>query len=82
MKLKSLDRLFYQSLGQEISRIRHQQGISLKEIAEELSVSKQMIDNFELGKNRLSEEKFTKICRYLGIKPNLNVNVSFIELEE
>ncbi len=82
MELKSLDRLFYQSLGRQISEIRHEKGISLKELAEELSCSKQMIDNFELGKNRLSEDKFTKICRYLGIKPTIDVNVSFIELEE
>lgn len=81
-ELKSLDKHFYKSLGQEISRIRHQQGISLKDIAEELSVSKQMIDNFELGKNRLSEDKFTKICKILNIEPNINVNVKFKELEE
>lgn len=82
MQLKSLDRKFYQSLGQEISKIRHAQGVSLKELADELHVSKQMIDNFELGKNRLSEDKFTKICNYLGITPNIKVNVSFKELEE
>ena len=82
MNLKSLDRLFYQSLGKQICEVRHRRGISLKELAEECNCSKQMIDNFELGKNRLSEDKFTKICRYLGIKPNINVNVNFIELEE
>ncbi len=62
--------------------IRHKQGITLKELAEDLSISKQMLDNFELGKNRLSKEKFTKICQYLGIEPIIDVRVKFIELEE
>lgn len=42
-----------------------------------MSCSTQMIDNFELGKNRLSDDKFNKICDYLGIKPILEVKVKF-----
>lgn len=77
IELKSLDRFFYKSLGNEISHIRRSKGISLKEIGEELSCSTQMIDNFELGKSRLSEDKFIKICDYLDIKPILEVKVNF-----
>lgn len=78
VELKALDRLFYKALGRELASIRNRKGISLKELGEELSCSKQMIDNFELGKSRLSEEKFTKICNYLGIDPNIEVDVRFV----
>ena len=81
IELKSLDRLFYKSLGSEISKIRNRRGISLKELGEELSCSKQMVDNFELGRNRLKEDKFIKLCDYLDINPVIEVIVKFKERE-
>ncbi len=77
IELKSLDRLFYKALGRELSLIRHRKGINLKEIGEELSCSAQMVDNFELGKCRVSKEKFAKYCNYLGIEPILEITVKF-----
>lgn len=75
MELKSLDSLFYKSLGNEISNIRRSKGISLKELSEELLCSQQMVDKYELGKSRISPMRFYKICNYLGINPEIEVTV-------
>ena len=77
IELKALDRLFYKALGRKLALIRNCKGINLKEIGEELHCSTQMIDNFELGKNRISEDKFVKYCNYLDVNPNLEIKVNF-----
>lgn len=64
-----------------MAKIRNHKGYSLKEIGEELLCSKQMVDNFELGKNRISESKFIKLCNYLGINPVIEVIIKFKERE-
>ena len=73
---KTVEYVFYKQLGTVLSNVRHKHGLSIQDVAKRLKTSKTTVDNWELGKTRISCEKFQKLCEMYGISTNLIVNVS------
>ena len=73
---KTIEFPFYKELGKALGNIRNEKGIPLEKVAKELKVSKSTIDNWELGKTRISTIKYKKLCELYGINPNSEIIVS------
>lgn len=67
---------FYKQLGKALANIRNEKGLSLEEVSKKLSVSKSTIDNWELGKTRISTTKYKKLCEIYDINPDSEIIVS------
>jgi len=74
-ELKSVDKLFYDALGDELRKIRKRKNMSLREVGQQMNCSKQMIDNYECGKSRISEQRFKQFCSIFGISESTTVEV-------
>ncbi|MCI8339213.1 MAG: helix-turn-helix transcriptional regulator [Lachnospiraceae bacterium] len=57
-------------IGQNLSAIRLQHGLTQAELAEAADVTTDHISHVENGSNGISLELLLKICRALGITPN------------
>lgn len=72
---KTIDYAFYSQLGKVLSDIRHEKKLSLSDVSKFLNVSKTSIDNWELGKARISFEKFKKMCDIYSISDFLEIDI-------
>lgn len=57
-----------QYVGNNIAKIRKNRGISLKDLAEELGVSRQQVRNYEIGETRLSLETLIQFSNILNVQ--------------
>lgn len=67
--------LLYEEVGKRLSAIRHNQGISQKELAVKLGVSQQLVSRIEKGRGNASLFTLNNIARALGRK----TKVDFVE---
>ena len=72
---KTVEYAFYRRLGAVLSNVRHNKGLSIQNVAKRLKTSKTTVDNWELGKTRISWDKFVKLCEIYGISTDLKINV-------
>ena len=72
---KTVEYAFYKQLGTVLSDVRHHRGLSIQNVAKRLKTSKTTVDNWELGKTRISWDKFMKLCEIYGISTDLKINV-------
>lgn len=54
-------------LGFRIRKSRQDQALSLEEVAGEISVSKQQLRKYELGRNKISARRLGEIATILGV---------------
>lgn len=50
-----------------LARLREEKGLSQKEVAEELGVTRQAVSGWESGRTRPSVEKLVAVCRLYGV---------------
>lgn len=74
-EIRTVDRLFYRQLGNEIRRIRNHRDITLKELSQETGYSKELIDHWELGKNKMKPNQLENLCKALNVTNNLKIEV-------
>ena len=73
---KTVEYAFYKQLGAVLSNVRRHRGLSIQEVSKRLETSKTTVDNWELGKTRISWDKFVQLCQIYGISTDLKINVS------
>ncbi len=66
-KLSTIDRYFYQKLGNRMNNIRLRKGITLREMSEETGLSRTALDDFFLGRVRKRDKNFELICECLNL---------------
>lgn len=76
MEIKTIDKVFYDVLSDQLNKKRKQKHMSFRDLAKRTGKSRQTIDNYFLGRTKMSEETFIKLCRILNFEPNLKVIVS------
>jgi transcriptional regulator with XRE-family HTH domain len=59
------DRRFFAHVGRELRTRRQDNGKSLKQLADESGVTKQMISLVELGESDINVRKLARICKAL-----------------
>ena len=60
------DRTFYIALGERITRLRKEQGITQVQLAEQLGVSQQTVTAYESGKRRVPISHLPRLAALLG----------------
>lgn len=75
-EIKTIDKDFYKKIGSYLHECRHQAGISLSDLSKLTGISKQHLDNYELGKAKIKPATYNLICKSLGIKNKFNVSIN------
>lgn len=78
-QITTIDKQFYAELGKEIRRIREHKNITQKELAQETGFSRPIIINHEYGYSKLKPRKWERICKALGISPDIKIEVKIGE---
>lgn len=68
-------------IGQKISNLRNEKGLSEKQLAKKIGVSEKYIKEVEMGKKVLNENLISKISKVLGKDIN-DVSMNYDETEE
>lgn len=66
-QMSSIDKLFYQELGQRIAAFRKAQEITQVQLAEILGISQQTVAHYEVGRLRISVELLTVLAKTLSV---------------
>lgn len=74
-EIKTVDWLFYRQLGENIRKIRNHRNMTLKELSQATGYSRELIDHWELGKNKIKPKQLEKLCQALDVTNNLKVEV-------
>lgn len=77
MNNKSMDYILRRALGSEIRNARERCGMTQKELAQALGVTRTTVINFEYGYTKIKQTVFKTICDCLGISENVYVKVIF-----
>ena len=73
---KKVDKYYYKELGYLIHEERLKKGYSLRYLSQQTGLSRTTLDDYELGKKRITMINWNLICNALGIKPKVVVNVA------
>lgn len=73
---KKIDNVYYKELGKQIHRIRQEKGYSLRYLAKLTGLSRTTIDDYEMGKKRITNENWKSICKALGITNRIAINLA------
>ena len=73
----------FQTLGKEVQRLRHEQGVSQQLMAEHLAISRATINSLENGRSGdIGIRKVMKILDYLGMELTMRDKSTFPTFEE
>lgn len=75
--IQTIDNQFYKELGKKVRDIRIEKSLTLSSISKITGYSRPLIDRWELGLTKIKPKQFEIICDALGVKPKLNVQVTF-----
>jgi len=67
-------RTFRKEVGAILSRVRMSQGLTQGDIADELNVTYQMYQHYELGNKAMDIVRLVEICAIMGIDPGQVIN--------
>ena len=73
--VKTIDSLFYSELGKELRNIRHNRGMTLKEVSQLMGISRTLLDHWKLGLNKITPKNFERLCKALQVTSKLDVNI-------
>ncbi|WP_143872486.1 helix-turn-helix domain-containing protein [Catenovulum sediminis] len=65
--MPTIDKLFYQQLGQRIAFFRKEADLTQSQLAELLGISQQTMAHYEVGRLRISVELLSKLAQTLTI---------------
>ena len=74
-KVTTIDYLFYRKLGTELNDLRKERNLSLRELSKKTGYSRTLIDNWELGIQRIKPEQLERLCKVLEVSNNLKIDV-------
>lgn len=75
MEIKTIDKVFYDALSDELNRIRKQKQKSFRNLSKRTGRSRQTLDNYFLGRTKIKESTFEELCRILDIEPKIQVSI-------
>jgi len=75
MKKTTLDSQFYELVGNRLTKARKNKKLTLKEVSKILNKSPQMLDYIELGKSRIDEIEFNKLCKLYDLQGKINIEI-------
>ncbi len=70
-----IDEIFYKEIGKQLNRKREMLGYSFSYLAKLTGISAKQLDNYFLGRYRITNEKYQIICDALGIKTKIKIEV-------
>ncbi len=73
---KKIDKFYYQELGQKIHFERIKKGYSLRYLSKETGLSRTLLDDYELGRRRISNDNWKSICKALNINQKIMINIA------
>lgn len=73
--LKKVDEKFWHELGLQLRKERQKQGLKIHEIASKTGYSRALVNHWELGYSKMSQDQYKAYCNVLKITPKLNVHV-------
>ena len=76
IKRETIDKIFYNKLGEILSRERRKRGYSLRYVAELTGISRTTIDKYELGLARIDMIRWKKICEALQLPENIHIKIA------
>lgn len=71
-----VDDLFYFKLGNELDLQRKKLGYSYRYLASLTGISRNQLDMYMSGKQRIKKDTYKVICEALGLGTTINVEVS------
>ena len=74
--IKTIDSFFYKKLGENIRSLREHKGMTQKELAKELGISRPLLVNYEYGYTKIKHKYWQRICNALEISPDFDVDVN------
>ena len=75
MKRNTIDSKFYRKLGEILNEERRRRGYSLRYVAELTGISRTTIDKYEMGRVRIDEDRWKKLCEVLQIPQQLSIKL-------
>lgn len=76
-KIKTIDSVFYKTLGEKIRNAREKKNMTQTELAKKIGVSKSQLINYEYGYSKLKPRMYSDICWALDMR----INDLFIEMK-
>ena len=76
-KIKTIDFVFYKTLGEKIRNAREKKDMTQTELAKMIGVSKSQLINYEYGYSKLKPRMYLDICRAL----NMRINDLFVDMK-
>ena len=81
MKRNTIDSKFYRKLGEILNEERRRRGYSLRYVAELTGISRTTIDKYEMGRVRIDEDRWKKLCEVLQIPQQLYIKIALGQRE-
>lgn len=72
----TIDRKFYRKLGQILFEERQKRGYSLRELEELTGITRTTLDNYELGRSRIDDARYKKVCEALQISDQVYIKIA------
>ena len=74
-----IDKIFYQQLGEKLNLRRQMIGYSYRYLSKLTGISAKQLDDYMLGKYRISNDAYKRICEalHLRAKISLDINLGF-----
>lgn len=76
-KIKTIDSVFYKTLGEKIRNAREKKNMTQTELAKKIGVSKSQLINYEYGYSKLKPRMYSDICWALDMR----INDLFIDMK-
>lgn len=70
-----IDEIFYKEIGKQLNQKRVMLGYSFSYLAKLTGISAKQLDNYFLGRYRITNDKYKVICNALGIKTEIKIKV-------
>lgn len=75
-EIKTIDKLFYRELGNQLRNIRIKRDMTILELAQETGYSRSLIDHWELGMNKIKPKQYEKLCSVLKVSPSMKIDIT------
>lgn len=73
--IRTIDSRFYKRLGMQLKDIRHDKGLSLRDMQKKIGFSRTLIDRWELGKAKIKPEQYKILCDALNVDSNFEIEI-------
>lgn len=75
MQMK-IDESFYKEIGKHIFYKRAEKGYSLRQLGKITGLSRTTLENYEMGKTRITKSNWESICNALGMNNEISTSIT------